>query len=92
MFLETLEKGHLDSNMLLNLNSDSCAILCGHKSGVMKRIKPIAPNFLISDISGDVLHHVHNSLKRSCKVVFKDKMTLVQNICYDIRSSPFKVT
>ena len=84
------DRGILLSN-LINLHTDSCAILRGRHTGALKRIGVEAPKILQTDIGGDALHHVHNAAKKSFVKVFNQLDGFIKNIKYDIRSSPAKL-
>ena len=91
MFVSLFKDRNIDLNNLINLHTDSCAVLRGKKSGALKQISKEAPKIVKSDIGGDILHHCHNSVKKAFKEVFPGLITLLKCIKYDIRSSPAKI-
>ena len=91
MFLEVFRKRDIDLGKLINLHTDSCSVLRGKKSGAVMRIASVAAKIIKSDIGGDALHHVHNSVKKAFHEVFPNLNTLLKCIKYDIRSSPAKI-
>ena len=91
IFLDTLEKCQVPLQNLVNINCDSCSILRGKRSGAIKKIAVHAPHINDCDIGGDGLHRVANSFKRACDKTFPRVNNVLNNIKYEIRSSPAKV-
>ena len=67
------------------------AVLRGRKNGDMKKIASEAPHIHKCDIGGDSLHHVANSFKKAAEKIFTRINNILNNIKYEIRSSPAKV-
>ena len=53
LFLNVLSNRGIDLDMLVNIHSDSCAVLRGKRSGALKRIGSEAPKILSTDIGGE---------------------------------------
>ena len=50
---------------LVSLQTDSCSVMRGKKTGLLKRISNVATSVMDCDVGGDGLHHVHNAEKKA---------------------------
>ena len=91
IFLDMLENWLVLLHLLINVNCDSCSVLRGKKNGAIKKIALKAPHINECDIGGDGLHRVANSFKRASDKTFPRVNNVLNNIKYEIRSSPAKV-
>ena len=91
IFLDIMKGYNVSLSNLINVNCDSCAVLRGKKTGALKRMASEAPHIYKCDIGGDSLHHVANSFKKAAVKVFTRVNNILNNIKYEIRSSPAKV-
>ena len=90
-FLGALRSRNIKVSNLVNLHTDSCSVLRGKVSGAIKRISEFAPQILTTDIGGDILHHIHNAVKKAFSQVFSKIDRILKCIKYDIRASPAKI-
>ena len=91
LFVKCLRERNIDISNLVNINTDSCSVLRGKKTGALKQISEFSPSILNTDIGGDILHHFHNANKKAFSEVFSNLDVLLKCIKYDIRSSPAKI-
>ena len=86
------ESEQVDLANLVSVNTDSCSVMRGKKSGLIKRLSKEAPSVLKSDVGGDGLHHVHNAEKKAfMNGGFLNVIKLLDNVKYDICTSPGKL-
>lgn len=80
----------LIAELLVNLNTDSASVLRGPKTGAIRRIAAIAPMVLETDLGGDILHHLHNSVKTVLGIVFAEVLKFLDDTKLEITTSPRK--
>ena len=86
------ESEQVDLANLVSVNTDSCSVMRGKKSGLIKRLSKEAPSVLKADVGGDGLHHVHNAEKKAFNNGgFLNVIKLLDNVKYDICTSPGKL-
>ena len=76
---------------LVSLQMDSCSVMRGKKTGLLKRISNVATSVMDCDVGGDGLHHVHNAEKKAFKEIFPEVIKLLENVKFDIGKSPGKI-
>ena len=86
------EQANIDiRNQLISVLTDSSSVNRGRKGGAMKLLANAAPQVEDTDVGGDALHRVHNAHKRAAKEWFKEGLKIVDNVKWDISTSPSKL-
>ena len=90
--IKRFEEADIDiRKQLISVLTDSSNVNRGRKGGAMKLLANAAPQVLRTDVGGDALHRVHNAHKRASKQWFKQGLKIVDNVKWDITTSPSKL-
>ena len=87
IFIDILKVDGLPLTYLGNLLSDLCAVLCGEKPGVVKRLTHVTPDIRMNDTSGDDLHYANTTHKRAGQAYCPRTDNMQNNIKCNLRES-----
>ena len=87
IFIDILKVDGLCLTYLGNLLSDWCAVLCGKKTGVVKRLTHVTPDIRITDTGEDDLHYANNTHKRAGQAYCPRTDNMQNNIKCNFRES-----
>lgn len=84
--LEIFHDNNVYIDNLVSCLFDSCSVMRGKKSGVEKGLREYAPNLM--NIDGDIVHHMHNIVKKFVKPFDGYLENLFRDIFNDHKWSP----